>query len=280
MAQLPLHQIIQISDYGVQIRKVSSLQIKDAVHYAHKDDYYIFGIINQGSCHLHIDFKDYHLQQGEALFVQPGQVHSFIDAYELEAYILIVDNVLVNEDNKRIFDEYSLSPDHILLDERQHELQNIFGILYQRIQNNPNEQTKNILRHLAIAAICIIAEAIRGSNPQSILQNPRHTELMLQFKSALKTNICNNRKPSFYASQLHISSVYLNEIVNKSVGMSATQYILNEWILEAKRQLIYSHDTIQEIGNRLGVSDSAYFTKIFTKTTGASPSSFRKRILE
>lgn len=83
-----------------------------------------------------------------------------------------------------------------------------------------------------------------------------------------------------YASQLHISSVYLNEIVNKSVGMSATQYILNEWILEAKRQLIYSHDTIQEIGNRLGVSDSAYFTKIFTKTTGTSPSSFRKRILE
>ena len=281
MAQLPLHQIIQISDYGLQVRKASPFQIKDAVHYTHKDDYYIFGIINQGSCHLQIDFKDYHLLHGEALFIQPGQIHSFIDAYELEAYILIVDNVLVNENTRLIFDEYSLSPDHILLDERQqHELQNIFDILYQRIQNNPNEQTKNILRHLAIVAICIIAEAIRGSNPQSILQNPRHTELMLQFKSSLKNNICNNRKPSFYASQLHISSVYLNEIVNKSVGMSATQYILNEWILEAKRQLRYSHDTIQEIGNRLGVSDSAYFTKIFTKTTGMSPSSFRKRILE
>lgn len=83
MTQIPLHQIIQISDCGVQIRKISSSQIKDAVHYAHRDDYYMFSVIIQGSCKLHVDFKDWQLHEGEVMFIQPGQVHSFVDAREL-----------------------------------------------------------------------------------------------------------------------------------------------------------------------------------------------------
>lgn len=281
MTQIPLHQIIQISDCGVQIRKISSLQIKDAVHYAHRDDYYMFGIIIQGSCKLHVDFKDWQLQEGEVMFIQPGQVHSFVDARELEAYVMIVDSVLVNENCKKIFDEYSLCPSQILLDEsQQKELICIFDILSQRLQSNSDGQTKYISANLATAATCIIAEAVEHSKSKNVMKNTRLTELMLKFRRDLKEYVNTNRKPSFYASRLHVSVVYLNEIVNKSAGMSATQYILNEWFLEAKRQLVYSHDTIQEIGNRLGVADSAYFTKLFTKLTGVSPSSFRNRNLE
>lgn len=50
--------------------------------------------------------------------------------------------------------------------------------------------------------------------------------------------------------------------------------------LPVSQSYIPFHDTIQEIGNRLGVADSAYFTKLFTKLTGVSPSSFRNRNLE
>lgn len=279
--QIPLHQIIQISDCGVQVRKISSLQIENAVHYAHRDDYYIFGIIIHGYCQLHIDFKDWHLQKGETMFIQPGQVHSFVDAGELEAYVMIVDSVLVNENCRKIFDEYSSYPSQILLDEsQQKELICIFDILSQRLQSNSDEQTKCISVHLATAATCIIAEAVGNSKSKNVMKNTRLTELMLKFRRELKEHVKNDRKPSFYASRLHVSVVYLNEIVNKSVGMSATQYILNEWVLEAKRQLVYSHDTIQEIGNRLGVADGAYFTKLFTRLTGVSPSSFRNRNLE
>lgn len=279
--QIPLHQIIQISDCGVQVRKISSLQIENAVHYAHRDDYYIFGIIIHGYRQLHIDFKDWHLQKGETMFIQPGQVHSFVDAGELEAYVMIVDSVLVNENCRKIFDEYSSYPSQILLDEsQQKELICIFDILSQRLQSNSDEQTKCISVHLATAATCIIAEAVGNSKSKNVMKNTRLTELMLKFRRELKEHVKNDRKPSFYASRLHVSVVYLNEIVNKSVGMSATQYILNEWVLEAKRQLVYSHDTIQEIGNRLGVADGAYFTKLFTRLTGVSPSSFRNRNLE
>jgi AraC-like DNA-binding protein len=50
--------------------------------------------------------------------------------------------------------------------------------------------------------------------------------------------------------------------------------------LRAKRMLIYTSLNIKEIAINLGFDDYAYFTRLFTKATGLSPTSYRKKYLE
>ena len=74
--------------------------------------------------------------------------------------------------------------------------------------------------------------------------------------------------------------VYLNEAVKEVTGTSATLYIRNELILQAKRLLVYTGLAVKEVSDRLGIDDYAYFTRMFTQTTGISPTTFRQKNLE
>ena len=61
-------------------------------------------------------------------------------------------------------------------------------------------------------------------------------------------------------------------------GQSSTQYIKNELMLLAKRELFHTSDSVKEIAYRLGFTDNAYFTRLFTETAGISPNKFRDNI--
>lgn len=57
MTDLPLHKVAQISDYGIFLKAITATSTEDTVMYSHRDDYYIFGLIDEGECSLCIDFK-------------------------------------------------------------------------------------------------------------------------------------------------------------------------------------------------------------------------------
>jgi AraC family transcriptional activator of pobA len=111
-------------------------------------------------------------------------------------------------------------------------------------------------------------------------KSKRHVEITLAFKELLSSEKQINRNISHYAESLHISPVYLNEVVKSITGVSVSRYIQNELILQAKRMLAYTSLTIREISNSLGIEDYAYFTRLFTKAVGVSPTCYRKKYLE
>lgn len=55
--------------------------------------------------------------------------------------------------------------------------------------------------------------------------NMLHREIILTFRTMLAEHLRTSRQPSYYASQLNISTVYLNEVVKKVTGMSTALYI-------------------------------------------------------
>lgn len=48
-------------------------------------------------------------------------------------------------------------------------------------------------------------------------------------------------------------------------------------VLEAKRDLIYTSLTINQLADSLGFADPAYFSRFFRRMTGLSPRDFRRR---
>jgi AraC-like DNA-binding protein len=84
------------------------------------------------------------------------------------------------------------------------------------------------------------------------------------------------KRPSEYASELNLSPAYLNEAVKKMTELSVSDCIRNEIVLQAKRLLFYTHQSVKEIACSLGYDDYSYFTRLFTKSAGVSPTQFRK----
>ncbi len=77
------------------------------------------------------------------------------------------------------------------------------------------------------------------------------------------------------AAQLHITPLYLNEIVKEITGFPASYWIHQEIMLEAKRLLYYTNLDVKQIAFDLGYEDHAYFSRFFKKNTGLTAGEFR-----
>lgn len=279
MPNIPIHKTVQQFDFGIFAKEVSPLSPKQPVNYAHRDDYYVFGMIDSGECRVSIDLKEHHLSEGEIICTQPGQVHHIIHAGDANAYLLFIDGAFIDDPIKQILAEYELSPIPLKMNNVQRaELKQLFLIILRRINNQENNESKHIIQNLSCAAVGIITDAIQ----KVIRRQPksrRHIEITLTFKELIARETQINRQPSHYAELLHLSPVYLNEVIKDITGVSAGKYIQNELILRAKRMLVYTSLNITEIAITLGVEDCAYFTRLFTKATEISPTSYRKKYL-
>lgn len=281
MSALPTHKATQQSRFGIFLKEVSSHSPETEVKYAHQDDYHLFGIVTQGECRVSIDFGQYRLSAYEAICIHPGQIHQILGkSDDAAASLLFVDSAFVEKRDKEIFARYALAPFPLELSIPLHsEIQQLLQIISLRIHEAENDRSKSIIQNLTRALTGIFSQAIQQVISQHP-QNNRHIEIVLALKGLLDGEAHPNRRPSHYAQQLHISPVYLNEVVKSITRLTASQYIQHETITRAKRRLLYTPQSIKEIAFDLGFDDYAYFTRLFNKVTGESPSSFRERYLE
>ena len=79
-----------------------------------------------------------------------------------------------------------------------------------------------------------------------------------------------------YAGALEVTTTHLTRICRETTGRPATKLIQDRTMLEARRSLANTKLKVREISNDLGFQTPAYFTRVFTATTGKSPRTFRK----
>ena len=68
---------------------------------------------------------------------------------------------------------------------------------------------------------------------------------------------------------------YLSRLFKKETGTTISDYIQNKKIETAKNMLIYSDYTLSQISSTLAFPTQSYFTEIFHKKTGLTPSKYR-----
>ena len=278
MSQLPIHRSSQLTDFGVYLKTVVFQTSASSERYAfsHTDDYYFFGFIEEGQCRLNIDFKEYTFEKDSLVIIRPGQVHRIIDAYNLSANFLTIDSVLVNKEEKRILERYGCQESQI---SDISELKQLLSLLARRLSCTEKSFSKPIIQRLTAVIVGLVVRNVAGAaEAQSELQGniSRYKEIVWEFRDLLESNIRTNHAPSFYAERLNITVAYLNEAINAVLGTSVSRNIQDEIILQAKRQLVYTTASVKEIARGLGFGDYSYFTRLFTKVAGVSPTLFRR----
>ena len=81
---------------------------------------------------------------------------------------------------------------------------------------------------------------------------------------------------SGYAEQLGISPSYLNKLVRTQTRHSAMDWVEIARVNWAKSLLKDSGLSVGEVSLAIGVDDPSYFTRFFRKSTGMTPSEFRR----
>lgn len=82
------------------------------------------------------------------------------------------------------------------------------------------------------------------------------------------------------AEQNKISPYYLSRIFTKETGKNFVEYLNTIRIEKAKSLLLEDKYKYYEIAEMVGISDSHYFSKIFKKYTGFTPSQFKNNIMK
>lgn len=101
-------------------------------------------------------------------------------------------------------------------------------------------------------------------------------DIVRKFNVLVEQNFKEKHKVKDYADMLFKSPKTLSNLFKEYNNKSPLQVINNRIILEAKRQLLNTNKTIDELAFELGYNDVAHFSKFFKNHVGDSPSSFRK----
>jgi len=77
------------------------------------------------------------------------------------------------------------------------------------------------------------------------------------------------------AEHVNLSPSYLSDLLRKETGKTTQEHIHYHLLEIAKDRLLGSDDSVKEIAHSLGFEYPQYFSSLFTKKVGVSPSEFR-----
>jgi AraC-like DNA-binding protein len=104
----------------------------------------------------------------------------------------------------------------------------------------------------------------------------RDREITREFFLTVEKNFRNNRKVEFYAEQIGITAKHLAHVVHSVSGKYPSEWIESYLILESKKLLRKTKDSIQVISFDLNFATPSHFAKFFKDKTGMTPKEFRK----
>lgn len=78
------------------------------------------------------------------------------------------------------------------------------------------------------------------------------------------------------AREFYVDKFYLARLFKEQYGITLVTYLQQVRITHAKQQLRFTQKSIEEIGLECGIGELSYFSRVFKKLEGVSPSAFRK----
>ncbi|MDX2185531.1 MAG: AraC family transcriptional regulator [Opitutaceae bacterium] len=81
------------------------------------------------------------------------------------------------------------------------------------------------------------------------------------------------------ARSVYLSPRYLRELFQKKFGQSPLHYLIRSRVERSKLLLETTEDTVQAIASECGFASSFYFSRMFKKLEGCSPTDYRERRL-
>lgn len=279
MQHIPIHKLTERNGIGIEIKHTADFDErveKLKTLGAHRDDHYIFFMIDSGHGSIMIDFEEVAIREKSIFYVLPGQVHHKIENSHAEGWFVAVETMLVPKEYRIVFENQLLLQQPYQLNDAGHEhCLTLMKLLYNHYNNHKQspfymEVLHSLLQSFIGMAACGY-EALNNTGKKQL----RPSQIMQDFKNILTDNFKTEKRPAAYADMLNISESYLNEALKNTTGLPVSYWITNEVMLEAKRLLYYSDFNVKQIAHEVGYDDHTYFSRLFKKFAGITPLAFK-----
>lgn len=274
---IPVHTLEELSPLGLEVRAVSMTGDKPGENLGiHRDDHYIFILLETGESRLMIDFQMYCFKAPALLYVQPGQVHEYMGAVNASGWFLAADTLWIGETFQPVLNETAtLGP----LSITGEQLASLIGLLkvLEGARNDTGKAYFKPILHSLVTAFAGMVAGLYAEQAGDCKQALRSSAITVSFRQLLSAHYKTLKSPADYARKLNLSLSYLNETVKASTGFPVSHWIQQETMLEARRLLYYSKISVKEIAYQLGYEDPTYFSRLFKKVVGLSPGEYRKQ---
>lgn len=80
------------------------------------------------------------------------------------------------------------------------------------------------------------------------------------------------------SSYMNISPQYFSRLFKQEMKVTFVQYLSERRIEQAKKEIVYTNKSLGVIGHDLMFNEANYFSKVFKRCTGMSPSQYRSKV--
>lgn len=279
------HKAFQI--YEVEGKTISNTTYPHKTSWPHRHNYYEICFFINGSGKHEIDFNTHSIHSQSVHFISPGQVHLIARDKGYHGYLIVFTREFYSLDTFHqdllyylpFFNNATMSP---ILNLNAEEFKEMMVLVHQIKMEYLRESpmTKDILRSfLQILLLKCRDYYLHYFAEREKMYDPHFVQVQ-QFNTLVEQQFRTAHLVREYADQLSISPSSLNKYVKQISGHTAGEIIMDRLILEAKRLLLYTPLSNKEIAYELNYEDPSYFSRIFRKKTGYSPSAFKKLLDE
>lgn len=234
---------------------------------------FVFLYCIEGSGWVKFEDNDIILTRNQGVFLRPGREHEYgaSKSHPWSYYYIHYEGQMAAPYTRLILDEKESGTYWI---KETDEYLKCFSMIMANLEQGwtyPNMVMASAYLHKLLSYIYLKkqldAEGVRNTSPETrimaiaemIEENPQNHVSVLELARA--ANLSNSR---------------FRELFKQYMGMSPKQYILDMQIRKSKELLVSGDLCIHEVSERVGFPDSHYFSRIFSKKVGISPSEFRE----
>lgn len=230
--------------------------------------------VQQGSAELEVEGQVHRVQQAALQVVPALCVHGFRFSEDIQGHVLSLAQPLVDQLGAALDSPPLARAACYPVGSQRRDL----DALFESIAREYSEQApgRELMLQSLISALLVWVGRRALAMDSSEAQLPdRGREHLQRFNRLLEGRYREHLPIEHYAAELGISAAHLNALCRRLAGQSALQLINQRLLLEAKRSLVYTAMTVNQISDSLGFSEPAYFSRFFKRGCGLTPKTFR-----
>ncbi|MBC7382191.1 MAG: helix-turn-helix domain-containing protein [Bacteroidia bacterium] len=285
---IPLHRFNN-KEISFDIEKLDAVTMEtyETVNSPHRHSYYEIFIFYRGGGLHKIDFQEYKIETASLHFISPGQVHLIKRAKGCYGYVITFPEELYTLQGQQkflqqitLYNNYTQPPIITCNTEQLKTFRMLVECLVKESKND-GEMHEELMRSYLNVMLVYSNRIFLNKYKDSITSIfSKSNDLVSRFKQLLELHFVKLQEVNEYAEMLSITPSHLNDTVKKITGITVSSHIHARVILEAKRLLLNTNNSVKEIAFSLNFEDPTYFVRFFRKSTAYTPGNFRVQIRE
>ena len=244
----------------------------------------LFAMCLQGSATVKVNLQEYRICGNELVTLMPDAIiHGYSFSDDFSGVMVLLSNSVAEEllpditSVLPILMDFRQSPVIKLMPDEAKSLYEFYKFIWDKIPRVHGDYGKSELNGLLLSIFYEVLSVCKERYTYGKFKRTRNEETFYKFYSLIEKEYCRERSVVYFADRLCISPKHLSMVVKKVSGRTASDWIDEYVILQAKQLLRSSSLTIQEVSRELNFSNQSFFGKYFKKHVGMSPSEYRAK---